>query len=287
MSILFISSVVGFCLRDWVVQNFLTFKTNKRIHEAIDKRIFETNNIELLKVNTKNSLPITPIESVSTLDISEPEEVNFEVMVDANICNTCGLTDAFECIQRHLYANVYMIEFINSNNIVAAAIIYDTFGEILSSKFDEQQFPDMSYDKFGKIIIYIIAMIIIKDKSLKAIIYIVSNELNSGRDPLRKSFINKYNKRYNNIRRTIQRIKELVRDIYKNNLKQMKKIIDEQYTNVTLFTSYDVNNVLTQFMMPYGKIKYISTLPFIVSTIEITENITEFINDCNLHSYTL
>lgn len=277
MSLLFVGSIIGFCTKDWLVHNFLTFKTEpiaiKNLNHDEELEHGKDDSVAIENVVIESDIPEN-IDTRSDITITSVlDSPNFEVITETNDFEHDGLTSKINYTRHKINSNIYLLDVTNSNNITAATIMYDTFGEILSAKFDEEQFPEMSYYAFGNYLLHLIAVLISKDKSFKAIIYIVTNELRADRNPLRESFIKKYENRYNNLYRTICRIKKMIGNSYKNNLNHIQEIIDEQYNVITLTSSYNVNNVLTQFMMENGNLKNIGPLLFVETEIRVLDSL--------------
>ena len=112
-----------------------------------------------------------------------------------------------------------------------------------------------------------------KSTHYKILCYIVANELYQKRDPLRETFLVKYGKKYNNIRKHIVFIKKTFGVFCENHLEIVKEKINETKQIVNLTFPYNVTNVLSQFMLANGVLEHIGPIPFVIAIIDISKEI--------------
>ena len=245
------------------MQNFATpNKIKENIDENIDEEETIENIIQQTLANPEQELSKLPIDDneLSTIYeetddssiLTDQDAPAFALIVDTHDLDEHMLTDKITVEYHRLYTNVYIIEFRNSNNISALTIVYDTFGDILSSTCNELEFPNISYKDFGNYILMNIANHVKQSMHRKVLGYIVANEIHQKRNPLRLSFLEKYGKRYNNVRSHVVMMKKEFGKLCENQILTVKEKINQSHENVILSFPYNVDNVLSQFMLLNG-----------------------------------
>ena len=264
MSALFFGSIIGFCMKNWI---------SHKLSEKKETDIVMQNMI----IGNKRAIDDIYDNYDDELDDSIHDKLDDSIHDKLSIKEDCMnlssdeeqkpmLTNIIKVITNHMYANVYMMEFRNSNDVSSISIVFDTFGDILSCVHNETEFPTIPYKEFGHYILLTLADFIYKSKHYQVLSFIVVNELHDNRNPLRKIFTTKYEKKYNNIQKHIKKISHL----YKNHLYDLsfiRKMIKKENENAMITFPYNVNNILSQFILSNGTLKNIGPIPYVVTSV--------------------
>lgn len=253
MSILFISSILTFCVNRYRI---------KLKHLTVD----EPNILNLENYNIDfNNEHLT----IDTIDIDKP---NFDINSNKSTNNDKHVGDKITFNNLRMYQNVYKIVFSNNDNIVLT-VIFDTLGDIIFNDYTENQIEDkieMSLCLFCDFVLKTICNIICNCKMSLLIKKHIAREIYCGTNPNNKKFIAKHNKKYNNLEYHVKWIKIFLSKYCKKySGKKMKEFLEEKPEQVRIRIIYDNKNILSQILLTKGALTYTGPIPHIVSFIDV------------------